>query len=67
MKLRELRAVLRRSGFVARRNGGSHEVWENALQPGCVIVLAGQDGKEAHKYQVRKVRQSCKMFHIEVH
>lgn len=60
MKLRELRAVLRRSGFTARCNGGSHEVWESVLQPGCVIVLAGQDGKEAHRYQVKKVRQLCR-------
>jgi len=59
MKLRELRAVLRQCGFTVRRNGGSHEVWENALQPGCVVVLAGQDGKEAHKYQVKRVRRVC--------
>jgi len=60
MKLRDLRAVLRRSGFTARCNGGSHEVWESALQPGCVVVLAGQDGKEAHKYQEAEVRKFCK-------
>jgi len=60
MKLRELRAALRRSGFTARRNGGSHEVWESTSQPGCVIVLAGQDGKEAHKYQEAKVRKFCR-------
>ncbi len=59
MKLRELRAVLRRSGFTARCNGGSHEVWESTSQPGCVIVLAGQDGKEAHKYQRKKVLKVC--------
>lgn len=67
MKLRELRAVLRRAGFTARHNGGSHEVWESASQPGCKIVLAGQDGKEAHKYQEVRVRKFCKMSHIETY
>ena len=59
MKLRELRAVLRQCGFVASQNGGSHQVWTNPYQPGCNIVLAGQDGKEAHKYQVKRVRSVC--------
>jgi len=60
MKLRDLRAVLRRAGFTARCNGGSHEVWTSSSRPGCNIVLAGQDGKEAHKYQEAKVRKFCR-------
>ena len=60
MKLRQLRAVLRQSGFTARCSGGSHEVWTSSSQPGCNIVLAGQDGKEAHKYQVKRVRKVCR-------
>ncbi len=60
MKLRELRAVLRQCGFEARQNGGSHQVWTSPHQPGCNIVLAGQDGKEAHKYQEAKVRKFCR-------
>ena len=59
MKLRQLRAILRQSGFVARQNGGSHEVWTSPTQPGCNIVLAGSDGQEAHKYQVKRVRRAC--------
>jgi len=59
MKLRELRAVLRQCGFVARQNGGSHQVWTSPTQPGCTIVLAGKDGCEAHKYQIMKVRKFC--------
>lgn len=57
MKLRELRAVLRRGGFVVRQNGTSHQVWTNPYQPSCAIVLAGSDGQEAHKYQVKRVRR----------
>ncbi|GAC1394665.1 MAG: hypothetical protein PVS3B3_27000 [Ktedonobacteraceae bacterium] len=64
MKLRELRTVLRQCGFVARQNGGSHQVWTNPHQPRCNIVLAGQDGKEAHKYQEARVRKYCK--HVSV-
>lgn len=65
MKLRELRAVLRQCGFVARQSGGSHQVWTNPMQSGCMIVLAGQDGCEAHKYQVKRVRKVCKIRHFE--
>lgn len=66
MKLRELRAVLRQCGFVARQNGGSHEVWMSRAQPGCRIVLAGQDGKEAPKYQVKRVRSACRVAKLGV-
>ena len=59
MKLRQLRVMLRQAGFVARQNGTSHEVWTNHKQPGCRVVLAGHDGQDAPKYQIKRVRRLC--------
>ena len=59
MKLRQLRMMLRQAGFVARQNGTSHEVWTSKKQPGCRVVLAGHDGQDAPKYQVKRVHRAC--------
>lgn len=55
-KLRELRAELRRAGFVPIRTAGSHETW--AHPSGATLTLAGKDGAAARRYQERDLRQA---------
>lgn len=52
-KLRELRAELRRAGFVLDRVVGSHETWRHPT--GRRVVLAGADGADAQRYQEREI------------
>lgn len=53
-KLRELRAELRRAGFVLAHTVGSHETWRHPSR--AKVVLAGRDGADARPYQERQVR-----------
>jgi predicted RNA binding protein YcfA (HicA-like mRNA interferase family) len=56
-KVRQLKADLRRAGFVLApsRGKGSHTVWEHPLVPDD-LTLAGHDGDDAKPYQERDVR-----------
>ena len=53
-KLRELRAELRRAGFVLANTEGSHQDWRHPS--GQRVILAGRDGADAPRYQERDVR-----------
>ena len=55
-KVRELRAELRRAGFVLVRQEGSHETWRHPS--GAKVTLAGADGADAQRYQERDLRQA---------
>ncbi len=54
-KLRELRANLRRAGFVLDHQTGSHQIWKHPSLPGAQVNLAGHDGQDAKRYQERDV------------
>ena len=54
-KLRELRADLRRAGFILARVVGSHETWRHPN--GQRVVLAGADGADAQRYQEQEIRR----------
>ncbi len=58
-KLRELKVVLRKAGFIRRTGKGSHTVW---LHPSLddVVVLSGNDGDDAKPYQQRDVDLALK-------
>jgi predicted RNA binding protein YcfA (HicA-like mRNA interferase family) len=53
-KVRELRADLRRAGFVLANTEGSHQTWRHPT--GRRVILAGRDGADAQRYQEREVR-----------
>jgi len=54
-KIRELKADLRRAGFVMRPGKGSHTVWEHpAIARG--VPISGRDSDDAHDYQEKDVR-----------
>ena len=55
-EIRELKADLRRAGFVPRPGKGSHTVWEHPLVPDSLAV-SGSDGNDALPYQEKDVRR----------
>jgi predicted RNA binding protein YcfA (HicA-like mRNA interferase family) len=60
-KLRELRADLRRAGFVQTRQKGNHQSWQHPALGGEVVTLSGSDGKDAKPYQERDVRRAIEL------
>jgi hypothetical protein len=61
-KLRELRADLRRAGFVLDHQTGSHQVWKHRLVPGIAANLAGKDSADAKPYQEREVQSALEQL-----
>lgn len=55
-KIRELRAELERAGFVDRGGKGSHRKFRHPS--GAQVVLSGQSGDDAHRYQERLVKEA---------
>jgi predicted RNA binding protein YcfA (HicA-like mRNA interferase family) len=53
-KIRELKAMLARAGFVCRPGKGSHTVWTHPRVRRSV-VLSGHDGDDARPYQEKDV------------
>jgi predicted RNA binding protein YcfA (HicA-like mRNA interferase family) len=57
-KIRQLKADLKRAGFILRpeRGKGSHSAWRHPAVPGTLVVLSGNDGDDARSYQERDVQ-----------
>lgn len=57
-KIRQLKADLRRAGFILRRGmgKGSHTAWRHPASK-VSIILSGRDGDDAHEYQERDVKE----------
>ncbi len=49
-KIRELKRLLKREGFVCRSAKGSHSRWYHHLLPESPITIAGKDGDDAKHY-----------------
>ena len=60
-KIRELKAILKKAGFICLkdRGKGSHTVWEHPNVSNNVI-LSGKDGKDAQRYQEKRVEEAIK-------
>ena len=58
-KIRELKSILKKAGFtlLKDRGKGSHTVWEHPNVKNNVI-LSGKDGKDAQKYQEKRVEEA---------
>ena len=55
-KIRELKSLLQRAGFVMRAGKGSHTVWSHA-RLNASITLSGNDGDDARPYQEKDVQR----------
>jgi len=59
-KIRQLIADLETAGFVSVSGGkGSHRKFRHPRFPGSVI-LSGQDGEDAYRYQEKQVRNAIR-------
>ena len=57
-KVRQLKADLRREGFSWEPAKGSHTKLHHPLLPDEEVVLSGNDGDDALKYQERQLRKA---------
>jgi predicted RNA binding protein YcfA (HicA-like mRNA interferase family) len=60
LKIRQLKADLRKAGFESRPGKGCHVVFRHPLVPSLEVTIAGQDGDDAEKYQLKEVRNALK-------
>jgi predicted RNA binding protein YcfA (HicA-like mRNA interferase family) len=58
-KVRQLKADLRRAGFVELRGRGKgdHSLWQHPDVPAAIVGLDGQDGDDARRYQEKDLRE----------
>lgn len=56
-KIRQLKAELKKAGFVSRAAKGSHTYWQHYLYHDLYITLSGQDGDDAERYQEKDVKE----------
>ncbi len=56
-KIRELKEMLRKSGFAERPGKGSHTNWTHPDYAGRVTI-AGKDGSDAKRYLEKEVKQA---------
>jgi predicted RNA binding protein YcfA (HicA-like mRNA interferase family) len=58
VKIRELKARLRKAGFYSQPGKGSHTLWKHPDLPGVRLVLSGVDGDDAQSYQEADVQST---------
>jgi predicted RNA binding protein YcfA (HicA-like mRNA interferase family) len=59
-KIRALKSLLRKAGFTSRTGKGSHTVWTHARYMGDPIVLSGNEGRDAKRYQEKLGQEAIK-------
>ena len=60
LKIRQLKSMLSRAGFVVRPGKGSHSVWKHYAFPDLRVTLSGSDGDDAELYQEKLVQDALK-------
>lgn len=60
VKIRKLKADLRKAGFLERSAKGSHTRWYYQHDKSITVTLAGNDGKDAQRYQIEQVYDAIK-------
>ncbi len=58
-KIRELKKMLRKAGFIENPAKGSHTKWSHPLLSGK-LTLSGKDGDDAKSYQEKDVNNALK-------
>ncbi|NET70757.1 MAG: type II toxin-antitoxin system HicA family toxin [Sphaerospermopsis sp. SIO1G2] len=67
-KIRQLKSMLTKAGFLYRPAKGSHSFWTHPLIPDEPVTIAGNDGDDAPKYlekQVNNVLQKLEKLQEE--
>ena len=60
VKIRKLKAELRKAGFLYEPGKGSHTRWYHQQDHSIKVTLSGNDGDDADKYQIKQVRNALK-------
>ena len=58
-KIRELKKLLKKAGFIEESAKGSHTKWSHPLLSGK-LTLSGKDGDDAKSYQEKDVDKALK-------
>ncbi|MDM3848847.1 MAG: type II toxin-antitoxin system HicA family toxin [Aphanizomenon gracile PMC644.10] len=56
-KIRELKSLLKKAGFIYRSAKGSHTRWYHPLLPEDPITISGKDGDDAKIYIENEVNE----------
>jgi predicted RNA binding protein YcfA (HicA-like mRNA interferase family) len=56
-KIRELKQILQKAGFISRTGKGSHSNWFHSLYQGR-ITIAGKDSSDAKEYLEKQILQA---------
>ncbi|MBN9276311.1 MAG: type II toxin-antitoxin system HicA family toxin [Hyphomicrobium sp.] len=57
-KIRELKSMLRKAGFIERNAKGSHTRWVHSSFRDLYVTISGQDGADAKPYQQDQVSEA---------
>lgn len=66
VRFADLRRLVEATGYVHRRQKGSHHVFMHKTQPELPIVNLQADGSNAKVYQVRQVLRLIEEHNLEV-
>ncbi|MBG1267949.1 type II toxin-antitoxin system HicA family toxin [Nostoc sp. WHI] len=61
-KIRELKTILLKAGFIYRPAKGSHTFWTHPLIPEEPVTIAGKDGDDAPRYLEKQVNRVLKQL-----
>lgn len=61
-KIRELKSLLQKAGFIYRSAKGSHTRWIHPLLPDQPITISGKDGDDAKPYIEKEVNRKLEML-----
>ncbi len=56
-KIRELKSLLKKAGFIYRSAKRSHTSWYHPLLPEDPIIISGKDGDDAKLYIEKEVNE----------
>lgn len=62
LKIRQLKADLRKAGTYQVSQEGSHTKWKHPLVPSVTLILSGHDGEDAKPYQEKAVRSLLQLI-----
>ncbi len=61
-KIRELKAILSKAGFLWQPGKGSHTKWTHPALPGVTVIISGKDGNDARSYQEKDITTTLQLL-----
>lgn len=55
--------MLTQAGFVMYQGKGDHTKWSHPKDPNLLVVVSGNDGRDAKKYQEKQVAEAIEKVH----